>query len=166
MAQKEYYNWYFGIGCGMTYTDTGFVPVQPSSSYNVEGAATISDANGQLMFYVGEHVYNRKHQRMKGDSGILYTSDVQQGYLLMPKPNAPGIYYYFQNYMDRLRGEVSRIYIHTIDMTRDSGYGEVISKNDTLVYNNNEYMTATKHRNGKDVWLVTHDYASNKFFNY
>ncbi len=150
----------------MTYTDTGFMPVQPSSSYNVEGAATISDANGNLMFYVGEHVFNKEHKRMKGDSGILYSPDVQQGFLLMPKPGTPNIYYYFQNYMDRLRGEVGRVYIHTIDMSKDSGRGEVISKNDTLVFNNNEYLTATKHRNGKDVWLVTHDHASNKFYSF
>ena len=58
-AQKETYNWTFGGNAGMSFhmgEPRQFVP----ASGSFEGCATISDADGQLLFYTeGESVKDR-----------------------------------------------------------------------------------------------------------
>lgn len=166
MGQGEYNNWHFGINTALKFTDTGVIPIYDSKVRNVEGAASISDSAGNLLFYVGTQVYDRNNNIMKGDTQTVFNFDAQQGFLIIPKPQSPGIYYYLRNYMDRSIGQKGRIYVNVVDMNKNGGLGEITAKFDTLVFNTTEQLTATRHRNGKDLWVVTHDYASNKFLSF
>lgn len=166
MAQGEYNNWHFGINSALKFTDTGVIPIYDSKVMNVEGAASISDSAGNLLFYAGRQVYDRNNNIMKGDTQTTFNYDVQQGFLIIPKPQSPGIYYYFRNFMDRSIGVGGRIYLNIVDMNKNGGLGEILAYADTIVFNNTEQMTATRHRNGTDIWLVTHDFASNKFLSF
>ncbi|HEY1046796.1 MAG TPA: gliding motility-associated C-terminal domain-containing protein [Bacteroidia bacterium] len=166
LAQGEYNNWHFGINTALKFTDTGVIPIYDSKVRNVEGAASISDSAGNLLFYAGMQVYDRSNNIMKGDTQTVFNFDAQQGFLIIPKPESPGIYYYLRNFMDRSVGQKGRIYVNVVDMNKNGGLGEITAKFDTLVFNTTEQLTATRHRNGTDLWVVTHDYASNKFLSF
>lgn len=165
-AQKEYHNWFIGIGSGMAFTDTG-IRVINDTSYNIEGSAAISDSAGNLLFYAGYGIRDRNHNRMPGDSFVYYNADIQQSFVIIPKPGNKNIYYLLLN-TNRYSWNVTKrnLYIHTIDMSLNGGLGAILPGADTLCKNITEQLTATKHRNGEDIWLVTHSYATNEFFSY
>lgn len=165
-AQKEYNNWFIGIGSGMAFTDTG-IRVINDTSYNIEGAAAISDSAGNLLFYAGYGIRDRNHNRMPGDSFVYYNADIQQSFVIVPKPGNKNIYYLLLN-TNRYSWNVTRrnLYIHTIDMSMNGGLGAILPGADTLCKNTTEQLTATRHRNGEDIWIVTHSYATNEFFSY
>ena len=50
-AQKEGNNWCFGFYAGLNFNSGSPVAFTNSIMYNLDGVASISDANGNLLFY-------------------------------------------------------------------------------------------------------------------
>ncbi len=66
-AQKEFSVWYFGINNGIDFrSGTPVATTNPNFGMaETEGVTTVSDANGDLLFYSdGEVVYNNQHNPM------------------------------------------------------------------------------------------------------
>lgn len=101
-AQKEASNWYFGRNAGIHFNDNGsVVPLPGGQTQTAEGCSTISDTDGNLLFYTdGRTVWDRNHQVMpNGDyfngTGLLGDPSSTQSGIIIPKKNNPNIYYVF-----------------------------------------------------------------------
>ncbi len=97
-AQLEASNWYFGFNAGLRFdpvsnTVTPLVNGQLSTN---EGCASISDAQGNLLFYTdGITVYDRNHGVMQNGNGLLGDPSSTQSAIIIPKPQDSDIYYIF-----------------------------------------------------------------------
>ena len=56
-AQKETNIWYFGANAGLDFNSVSPVAITNSAMNQAEGCSTISDANGNLLFYT--NVFNK-----------------------------------------------------------------------------------------------------------
>ncbi|TXI67741.1 MAG: hypothetical protein E6Q46_02540 [Flavobacterium sp.] len=71
-AQGEANIWYFGNKAGISFNSGVPVPLLDGQMQADEGCATLSDANGNLLFYTnGITVWNRNHQIMPNGTGLM-----------------------------------------------------------------------------------------------
>ena len=159
-------NWYFGRLAALSFNPKPgkTIPYALDSSAMIsnEASASVSDENGNLLFYTnGNTVYNRKHQEMlNGDNLDGNLSACQCAIVRIPGNDS--IYYIFTT--DAVENGFQAGYRYSVvNMKRDNGDGEVISKNNLLWGSCTERMTIIRHRNGIDIWLVTNDNNSNVF---
>jgi len=162
-SQKQDYNWCFPDSCALLFSDSTVECSTSAASFDtsflscLENAASISDSNGNLLFYTnGSIVWNKNHQQMA--HGLHSNTSVTQGSLILPKPNDSSIYYLFHLNPGSLSAAV---YYALIDMSLANGLGDVIpgKKNVQLYeggYDIGEKLAAVKHANGRDWWVVTH----------
>jgi hypothetical protein len=131
--------------------------------------ASISDKNGNLVAYTnGCMVLNRNHQLMaNGDTlspGAVFVEFCEDGdyplwqpCIFLPMPGSDSLYYLFHLRDDDWLWNPMNLMYSIIDASGDSGNGAVISKNNIVlsdsVYLGN-YVTATRHGNGRDWWIV------------
>jgi hypothetical protein len=129
--------------------------------------ANISDSNGNLLFYTnGIVVMDGNHDTMPNGMGLnpcQYTSSCifgltsLQADLIIQHPADLTKYYLFHQALEYLSSYTSsQIYYSVIDMTMNSGKGDIVMKNisffqDSLAGGMN---TACRHANGRDWWLI------------
>ncbi|MEM9679170.1 MAG: CUB protein, partial [Bacteroidota bacterium] len=97
-AQNEASFWYFGQNAGVQFNaDTGTVTaVTDGQLSTLEGCTSISDTDGNLLFYSdGSTVWNRLHQVMFNGTGLLGDESSTSSGLIVPKPQDPDFYYIF-----------------------------------------------------------------------
>ena len=159
--------WYFGGQAGISFNPQAGkgIPYAISNSAMIasEGTATICDGNGQILFYTnGETVYNKLHQVMQNGSGLMGHNSAFQGVVIVPVPNNDSIYYIFtadafeRNYANGYRYSI-------VNIKSNGGLGDVISKNNLMYAPSTERLTAARHANGVDIWVITNDLNSNVF---
>ncbi len=151
-------HWYFGNQAAIKFENNVPVPLTNSAMTQVEGVATMSDANGNLLFYTnGITIFNKNHQVMVNGSGLTSNSSNTQSAFIVPFPGNPDKYYVITpgpyNYS-------------IVDMTLDNGNGAVMAtaKNISITTENSEKVAGLLASNQTDVWLITHG-ASQKRFN-
>lgn len=164
LAQNQANIWYFGQFAGLDF-NSGTPRVLNNGALNTdEGCATISNAFGQLMFYTdGMTVWNRRHLPMPNGSDLMGNRSSTQSAVAVPKPGNDSIYYLFT--VDNYAGPNGFRY-SVIDMSRDNGNGVVIDKNILLFAPSTEKVTAVRHWNNTDVWVIAHEWESNAFRSY
>ena len=163
---QHYNNWYFGHGAGLSFSTPGFPvprPVNGSTMTANEGSASISDANGDLIFYTnGAVIYNRHHQVMQNGAALAGNESSFQSAVIVPMPGHDSLYYVFTS--DAFENAFANGYRYSIvSMLRDGGRGAVTVKNQLLHGPSSERLTATRHANGVDIWIITNDDKSNVF---
>ena len=95
-AQGEANVWYFGENAGLDFNSGSPVSLNNGKLNTVEGCATISDNNGNLLFYTdGIIVYDRNHNIMQNGTGLHGDPSSTQSALIVPKPLDPNIYFVF-----------------------------------------------------------------------
>ncbi|MBI4649464.1 MAG: T9SS type A sorting domain-containing protein [Bacteroidia bacterium] len=158
------YHWYFGGNAGIDFSSGQAVADTNGQVNTWDGCATISDVNGNLLFYTdGSTVWNRNHQVMPNGTGLLGHWSSHQNSLIVPKPKDDNIYYIFttdaqeNNFQNGLRYSV-------VDITLDNGLGAVTDKNVLLVAPTHEQLAATFHSNCEDIWVITHKRDEEKFY--
>ena len=190
VAQKHDYHWMMGNGDPHFNLKEGVLFNFNESPMNMmwlerdmemtATTATMSDANGNLIFYSnGCEIFNAEHELMEnGDSlnsGYVYdyqclsttgaglnSYTVPQGMLVLPIPgDASNIYYIFHNRIIYLYNLPTRVYADRIlctkvDMTEDGGKGAVIEKNTTVLEDTltRGQLSAVRHANGIDWWIL------------
>jgi Secretion system C-terminal sorting domain len=133
--------------------------------------ANICDSNGNLLYYTnGIYIAGADgNQIANGDSlspcehtneNVCCGLDIPQGVLFVPMPGNSRYYYLFHMSDDTLSdSRPGTLYYSIIDQQGDSDRGEVISKN--IIYYKGIFrdggMTACKHGNGRDWWVVMGD---------
>lgn len=164
--------WVFGDSVGLSFNSgSPVVLTQPVLSSH-ESSSSISDSSGNLLFYVGaptnfgslqswiHKVWNQNHQIMPNGDSLMGQTSMTQGSVIIPEVNNPNYYYIFHIGIIPFVGRY--LYYSIVDMTANGGTGEVILRNIQLpLLNNNsviEKMIAIRHGNGRDWWLIVHDY--------
>ncbi len=142
---------------------------------------SMSDTSGNLLFYTnGIYIANTEHDTMQNGDGINpgeYADDhayygyiLSQGTLAIPKPESENLYYLFHTSLDYPNNQISfhspLFYYSLIDMSLDNGLGAVIQKNQIIIDDilTLGRVTATKHANGRDWWILLRKYAANKYY--
>lgn len=164
-SQNEANIWYFGDKAGLDFNSGSPVALTDGQMITQEGCASIADSNGVLQFYTdGISAWNRNHDIMLNGSGLNGNSSSTQSAIIVPKPNSSSNYYIFT--VDAQGGENGLQYSE-VDMTLDSGLGAVTTnKNILLVTPVLEKLTAVKHANGIDIWVIIHKSYSAEFYAY
>ena len=142
-------------------------------------AANICDDSGQVQFFSnGFYLFDRFGDSIESGSGFhppkltaFYdgVSNSSQAALILPKSN--GLYYYFYYSMSDSAYSHNQpfdlLYYSVVDMNANNGRGKVISKNKILLQGQplSPYgLTACRHANGRDWWLVMPQFHINAYF--
>jgi len=168
-AQNERNWWYLGLHAAIDFSSGVPVSVNNSAMSQEEGSTTVSDANGQLLFYTnGQQIWNRNHVQMPNGFGLLGHQSSSQT-LVVRKPGSAVEYYVFAvscevaQYGPSSFGGVS---YSLVDLSLDAGNGDVetSAKNITLLDSTAEKITSIYHANGTDVWVLFHKWDSDAFY--
>lgn len=184
-AQKQDNNWIFDDGVGINFSNlsTPLVFNTGLKSYGSESLASISDKNGNLLFHVNaadslinfsnydglfSDIYTANHILMPNGDSIVGYNSATQGSLIIPFPDDSINYYVFGiNANPVLTGYANGLYYSVVDMSLNNNLGDVSLKN-IQIYNGylTEKLTACKHGNGRDWWIIAHDYNNNRFIKF
>lgn len=164
-AQNEANIWYFGNNAGLDFNSGTPVALTDGQMATEEGCASIADTNGQLQFYTdGTTVWNRNHGVMSNGTGLNGNFSSTQSAIIVPKPNSSNNYYIFT--VD-FQGQANGLQYSEVDMNLDNGLGAITSnKNILLTTPVLEKLTAVKHANGTDIWVIAHKNGSAEFYAY
>ena len=133
-GQNEASHWYFGQNAGLRFdATTGTVTGITDGQINtLEGCTSISDANGDLLFYSdGSTVWNRNHQQMPNGFGLKAQNSSTQGALIVHHPDNDSLYYILTVPSD-LAGGVpapTGCNMSVVNMNLEGGLGDIITKN-------------------------------------
>ncbi|AUP81050.1 T9SS type B sorting domain-containing protein [Flavivirga eckloniae] len=162
-CQKEASNWYFGENAGIRFNVDGSISELTDGRLNtLEGCTTISDANGNLLFYTdGITVWDKSHTPMSNanqaiGNGLFGNPSSTQSAIVIPKPKDPNIYYIFT--VDTFFGDnIDNGFNYSIvDMTLNGGFGDVTSKNINLLAKSSEKISAVvKDCKTQSLWVIT-----------
>ncbi|SEL84796.1 gliding motility-associated C-terminal domain-containing protein [Maribacter orientalis] len=164
-AQKEAAIWYFGRNAGLDFNSGAPVLLTDGALDTREGCASISDPNGNLLFYTdGLTVWNRNHQPMPNGTGLNGDPSSTQAAIIIPKSDEPNIFYIFT--VDDYGGPNGLQY-SILDLNLDSGLGGITTqKNILLQAQVSEKITAIQHADRESVWVVTKGWENNNFYSY
>jgi hypothetical protein len=171
-------HWIMGDGSGNHIDFSSGAPVvsavlvtDENALATIEGVASISDRNGNLLFYSdGNKLFNKNHEQFFYGMGAGPSS--AQGVLIVPDPADINSYYVFTT--ENFGGAISTPGYYTgrglsylkVNMNLNGGLGGVSSQYIKLLNRCGEKIAATLHCNGTDVWVVAHGYSNNLFYSY
>ncbi len=161
------------------------VSVTHTVTFEMDMANTsICDESGNLLFYTnGRYIGNAEHEIMEngGELNNEYSigSDqyliLRQGIITIPKPGNPGHYYLFHAGMIPIYPDGSLdvasypLFSSTVDFN-DTNFplGKVVDKNSIIVEDtlNLGKLTMTRHANGRDWWLITSQWNTNRYYRF
>lgn len=155
-AQKEANNWYFGQNAGIDFS-AGFPAALINGQLNtLEGCSSISDKDGNLLFYSdGIQVWDKNHNLMPNGTGLLGDSSSTQSGLIVPNPIDSNIFYLFT--VDAQEGNGNGFRYSIIDMRLNRGNGDVTTKNTLLVASADEKVTSVIGKTCDSFWVMTSD---------
>ena len=123
--------WYFGNQAGLSFSTNPPTALTNSAMSAFEGCATISDDNGNLLFYTnGSLVWNRNHAPMPAGNGLFGNGAATQTAIIVPGPQSTTKYYIFT--VDTNGGPRGLCYSE-VDMSLNGGLGDVTVKNIQLI---------------------------------
>ena len=166
-AQNERNMWYFGKYAGIDFNSGTAVQTTNGETNAQEGGCSIADSQGNLLFYSdGEKVWNKNHAAMPNGFGLYGYDSNTQNSLIVQDPGDTNIYYLFTseaNWVNNIG-----LFYSVIDMTLDGGLGAVTAVKNTPLLSviSSQKMTAIRHQNNCDYWIVVHPYDSDEFHSY
>lgn len=189
---KQANNWYFGVNAGLnfdtspptTLSDGQIAPISyinttPGSTYGnlqppqTTSASSISDAQGNLLFYTNGHtIWDKNHQIMVNGTDLICNTQVKQSTLIVKAPGNNQRYYVFgvksmdsHSYLYpesyNLQGYAlnTPLIVYTeVDLSLNSGLGAVTENKNVVIasFDESSYgrVTATHHADGNKIWVV------------
>ncbi|WP_298118898.1 T9SS type A sorting domain-containing protein [Flavobacterium sp.] len=170
-----------GVNFGSTSISTFPFPQIPSSPplvnlpFYLEGSATLSDQNGNLLLFSdGVRLWRNNQGAMATliTSNLLGDGSSTQNVIFIPKPGNPNIYYVVT--INGLTSQKKGLYYSEVDLSSnsivspinrplstgtffDNNFNQInsLTINQSFL-NDSQSITSTKHSNGKDYWLVAH----------
>lgn len=183
-AQKEDFNWITGAANfiqdtfklnHIQFIDNVFQVTQINKSVPVFiTLGIVSDAASMLQCYSnGIHIYNANHEIMQNGDNFQSETKFPFGYpftqpvIILPMPDTQGIYIMIDGVHPDIGTDIitERLRYSIIDMHFNNGLGKVTEKKVTLENSSDTLnvglLTAVRHGNGRDWWLLTTKYESN-----
>ena len=166
-ADEKFANtWYFGFKAGLDFNQASAKSLPKVLTDGVmiapAGSGVMSDKDGKILFYSnGRTVWNGDGTVMsRGLAGDSTTTDGPLPLKMpgIPMPGQPTRYLLFT-----LNSTVGLSYSE-IDIPAGGGPGTVIlaSKNTPLARGTAEKLTGVFHKNGCDIWVITHGWGAAK----
>ena len=164
-SQKEANFWYFGNRAALDFNSGVPVPVGGSELNTTEGCSSFSDANGNLLFYVGAPspttnnltIWGKDNVPMPNGTGLQGDTSSSQSALTVPAPGQPNIYYLFV--VGAPSSSNQGFWFYTIDMTLNGGNGDVVGSATDLSQGNSnlwsEKVTAVRANNCNEFWVIS-----------
>lgn len=165
-AQKEANIWYFGANAGVDFTTAPPKSLHNSKMLASEGCASICNYAGRLLFYTdGVNVWDSTHTLMPNGNNLKGNSSSTQSVVIVPKPFTFNSYYIFT--CDKVAGAEGITYSE-VNMGLNGGKGDIMywNKNKKLMAPTCEKLSAVKHGNGFDYWVMAHKFNSDTLYAY
>lgn len=187
IAQKEDYNWI--MGTGLTEPDSNYklnfinflndsfevdLLYHSNSFFGTE--SIISDPAGNLLCYTnGINIYNRSHAIMQNGQNFQSSNQYPYGYpfnqvaIILPFPDSMGFYLMIDGTHKDITIDfvTEKLRYSTIDINGGNGLGEITEKKITIPNSSDTlnigHLSAIKHGNGRDWWLLVTKFNSNIF---
>jgi len=157
-SQGEANYWFFGQNAGINFNSGNPVALTNGQLKTLEGCASISDGNGNLLFYTdGTKVWDKNHNPMTNGDGLNGDSSSSQSAIIVPNPEEDNIYYVFT--VDHQNSELKNGLQYSIV---DILLNKVISKNNPLINDTSEKITAVKSNDCDSYWVIT--YKNGRFY--
>lgn len=187
-SSKRDYVWMFGYDNSQPYfggTKLNFNSQPTSINYATQSInlsftnSSICDENGNLLFYTnGMYVANANHQTMPngdslnpGDLFNYYSNNgyrLNQGSIILPSPEVPNLFYILHEkliYDNAYTYLCSGLYLSIVDMSLNSGLGDIITKNSPILLDAlDPGITAVRHANGRDWWILIPKFINNLYY--
>lgn len=158
-SQREADYWYFGNKAGLHFNKGKIDILNDSKMNTIAGSASISDIKGNLLLYTnGQTVWNKNHQIIENGNDLIGEPDNSQTSIIIPKPNSTTNFYIFTPRQNESNNPFifPGIYYSEIEISNTFPNGKVIIKNVRLENSIAQQITAVHHKNGKDIWVITH----------
>ena len=195
-SQKRDYMWLIGQNSSSNPEFAGnvidFTTVPPDIYYEfrdmyfMQTNASMCDTAGNLLFYTnGIYVANALNDPMENGGGLNPGAHataqanagrgyiLDQGAMIVPVPEKDSLYYLL--HMNRIlspdigTNHSSKYFYYTlININANNGFGAVIEKNNIIKEAVMELgkLTATRHANGRDWWILLRSFNSNNYFTF
>lgn len=163
--------WYFGDCAGLDFRGPEVVADLSNILINMPTSpAIIADSAGNILFSTtGRYIYNRLDTNMVNGDSLHGSYACTTPVLIIPEPGNRDQFYVLtlgrpkQTPGDTLSTRYGLEY-NVVDMTLDSGLGTVTVKNKVLMEPEfSSKLTAVKHANGDDYWILVHRFDSDEF---
>ncbi|NQZ74863.1 MAG: gliding motility-associated C-terminal domain-containing protein [Ekhidna sp.] len=164
VANQVSNQWYFGEQAGIEFTNGPLAILDGNQQDAPEGCATVSDVNGDLLFYTnGSTVWNRDHDIMLNGDSIGGDLASAQNSIIMPYGGDETMFYVFTT--ERVYGDDEyALRYSVVDMKGDTALGKVVVKNIKLMDNSTERITGSGFT-GNDL-ILAHEFGNNTFRSY
>jgi len=155
--------WYFGEYAGVNFNSGEPVPLHDGelSSGGSRGQITMSDTNGNLQYYTnGKKLWNSYHDVIDYSFAPLWRQMVS-----FPIIGSDHLYYIFGVPLYGPPQQYYQTSYAIIDMTMNGGLGGVSGDIIPLdaAWDAAAKITATKHKNKQDIWVITRKYTENMY---
>lgn len=169
------------VDIGFGVDSLSITKLYPNNIIMEETNTSISDTAGNLLFYTnGLTIFHAQHDTMQGskdfNKGLWFYNGhddrlpFRQSVMVLPHPTNDNLHYIFHKnptiYVDNIF-QCQFLQYSVVDMQQDSGRGAIIQKNVPIIQNDwicNGYMTACKHANGKDWWILSPKLLQNEYY--
>lgn len=168
LAQHENDKWYFGTNAGLDFTSGSPVSISGGQTSVYEGTAVLSDENtGNLKFYTdGMTVWNSNHQQMPNGFGLNGHTSSTQSALIVRQPTTNLYIIFTTGSAVGYNGGYAGLCYSVVDMSLNSGLGDVTVKNQVLLTQATEKLTAVRHPHCDSYWVIAHGWNSDAFYAY
>jgi gliding motility-associated-like protein len=177
LAQRQLANWRFSVQAGLFFPAAGSPTPVANSPLSItgrdgrEGCSAVSDSLGNLLCFTdGEQVWDGTNTLMPNGALMYSHVSATQSALLLPSPGSRSQQYLFT--VDAVDNNLAGgLRYSIVDMTLRGGRGDIGTVKEVAVptpgnVQLTEKLTAVRHTNGHDYWIVVHAYGSNAFFSY
>ena len=169
LGQQEGSEWYFGSFAGMSFQSEPPMPLSDGALNTAEGCSCISSPGGEILFYTdGITIYNSNHNIMLNGTDLGGNSSSTQSGVIVPVPDDPDIYYVFTVSALDWSSSLDGFRYSKVNMQLDGGKGGVVAgeKNILLFEPTTERITSVKNYNEFGIWVIGHEWESNRFISY
>ncbi|WP_277235496.1 gliding motility-associated C-terminal domain-containing protein [Hymenobacter sp. YC55] len=168
-ADEKFANtWYFGFKAGLDFNQASadsLPKVLTNGAMDAPaGSGVMSDRNGKILFYSnGETVWNGDGTVMTNGTGLAGSRFTTDGPLPIRMPGIPPAGQPTRYLLFTLKDTVGLSYSE-IEIPAGGGPGTVIAatKNTPLARGTAEKITGVFHKNGCDIWVITHGWGAAK----
>lgn len=176
-AQNQKNIWYFGEQAGIDFNSGTAEPLLDGQLFSFEASSAVSDSLGNLLFYTNGGpldnqdwqggVWNRNHELMPNGNldSVNTCNSSAQGALIVQAPGNYNMYYIFTTDCKE-NSMAGGLRYHLVDMSLDSGLGDVVEKNIPVASDVSESLTGILHENGSDYWIIVRELVTDRLFSY
>jgi gliding motility-associated-like protein len=170
-AQNSGNTWYFGQNAGLNFNTVPPTIITNGALNTNEGCASYSSpTTGLIKLYTdGITVWDKNNNAMPASITTPLFGDPSstQSGVIVPNPSDTNLFYIFTtpSTAGNIGPSASMCY-STIDLTLNSGNGDVVTANNVLIDTSTEKIAVVGNCDGSIYWVVGHQWNTDTFFAY